>query len=522
MSEHVDATPAPERSLYRQFVLDEDDYTAALSKIIARDFFPSLVHLDATNGYLDAVSSKDPHLIQASVRRLQELGDTPLVSRSQRGQFESPSQTPWSVRSSLGEGSSRPSKRPKYDTNLSLDAFQAKYTSEDNSSFTQILDEENRQRQDKYGWAWDAQRRVEAQKSKAIESRERMLIEAPPAIGVRKKMKIEAPKMTGLLTEAGEDVESNKVKGKKREMEGGDEEPQFNAKTSVMALPNTVSDGLSTVDVLAPTKDTRSAGVDGWKFKARNTLMFAPDADLAPYHHWPGAEEPTKFERKKVVYNGTRLQEQEERGALSSSVSAPPSPTRSRIDAAISGTTYVQRSPRNAAFSLVPNVPSPTPAQLGPAGMKQLMTWGTLNATPRVISQSEDDAKAITPATPFHLPRMSQREALSQQLSSKASKSLRAKADMLGLRTPGLSLGRTLASGKKGNMAPPNWTPRKAEAAGNLTPAAKRLLRRTTMSTAGARRAEAMERSASWDNGSREKELNDVRWTPTPSSDARR
>lgn len=73
-------TPEQNRSLNRQEILDEDEYTAALSHIIARDFFPSLVHLDAANGYLDALRSNDPSLIHASVRRLQEIDSTPTYS----------------------------------------------------------------------------------------------------------------------------------------------------------------------------------------------------------------------------------------------------------------------------------------------------------------------------------------------------------------------------------------------------------------------------------------------------------
>ncbi len=43
-------------------------------------------------------------------------------------------------------------KRAKYDADMSLDEFQARYTSEDNSSFTKILDEENRVRKEKWDW----------------------------------------------------------------------------------------------------------------------------------------------------------------------------------------------------------------------------------------------------------------------------------------------------------------------------------------------------------------------------------
>jgi protein DGCR14 len=82
-----------------------------------------------------------------------------------------------------------------------------------------------------------------------------------------------------------------------------------------------------------------------------------------------------------------------------------------------------------------------------------------------------------------------------------------------------------------GTMAPPSLTPgprgNGSEAPGGLTPAARRLLTKTTLGSAAARRAEVMERNSAWDRsssaaGSRERELNKVRWTPTPSPVTRR
>jgi protein DGCR14 len=351
-----------QRSLNSQYVLDEDEYTAALSHIIARDFFPSLVHLDATNDYLDAVNTNDPRLIQASVRRLQELSDTPVASSSRGSRYfeDTPAaRTPWGTGLSDTPlhtprvSSEPPTKKAKFDTSLSLDVFQARYTSEDNSSFTQILDEENRQRRDRYGWAWDAQKRVEAQNVKMIEGRERMLVEPPPQTGVREKFRIEAPVPRGLLTDGElheEDTEeSEKVRGKKRKVDGGDEEHQGEMALIVR------EDEDRAVDVMAPRKDTREAGVEGWKFRvrkyvrrlgsdltilqARNSFMFPPDADVSPYHQ-PSQKEPEKHPRV-IKYGNTRLPEQEDSAAASRSTSAPPSPTRSRIDAAIEGVSCV-------------------------------------------------------------------------------------------------------------------------------------------------------------------------------------
>lgn len=271
------ATPLPERSLNRQTVLEEDEYTAALSQIIARDYFPSLVHLDATNEYLDALSSQDPHLISASVRRLEEISSTPAPYNRGRAPYQTPSHTPYGagpsetpLRTPRGEA---PLKRPRYDRDLNLDEFQARYTSEDNSSFTQILDEENRKRKERWAWAWDAQKKVESQRKLLAEARERALIEGPSNVpGVREKFVIEAPTVAGLITDG---KEQGKEQGTDDETEGRED--------NKMALMVTETD---VVDVMAPKKDTRTAGVDGWKFKVcALSALFGMAVIIIPSRH---------------------------------------------------------------------------------------------------------------------------------------------------------------------------------------------------------------------------------------------
>lgn len=272
--------------------------------------------------------------------------------------------------------------------------------------------------------------------------------------------------------------------------------------------------------------------------------MFPPDADTSPYAS--SSTMTSKGDPKVIKHGNTRLPEQEE-SVGGSALSEPPSPTRSRIVAAIAGTPCESifredailsfltravdrpRSPTINDYSLLPTMPSPTAEQLGPAAVKELMTWGTLNATPRIISKSEDD-DIPTPNTPFRINRPSSREVIGMKLSNNAGKSLREKAALmrggsgvrsLVSRTPGLM------QRERGSMPPPTSTPRKADAMGALTPAGRRLLDRTTTSVAGARRADAMGKASGWEGKSakskeKEKDLNKVRWTPSPAPVARK
>ncbi|CAI2164639.1 4867_t:CDS:2 [Funneliformis geosporum] len=119
----------------KQEVLDEDSYTEALSEIIKRDFFPSLLTLEAQHDYVDAWNTNNPELIKEATRKLTELTTptaktpaTPKTATVVRGEWDTP------ISSSGTDVFKKPLPK-KYNANLSLDAFQAKYTSEDNASY---------------------------------------------------------------------------------------------------------------------------------------------------------------------------------------------------------------------------------------------------------------------------------------------------------------------------------------------------------------------------------------------------
>lgn len=203
--------------------------------------------------------------------------------------------------------------------------------------------------------------------------------------------------------------------------------------------------------------------------------MFPPDADESPYH--PSPLSTLTSDPKEIKHNNTRLPSQSEHVP---EIPVPPSPSHSRIGAAISGTPYRPRdsTPQVGGFGFVDALPSPSPEQLGPERVKQLMTWGSLLGTPRVVR--DDDATTTTSpfptASPFKINDPTSRDALGRRLGSQASKSLREKAALLSSSTPRGA--NTPARKRKGDMPPPDFTPRRA-GLDMLSPAGKTLLHRT-------------------------------------------
>ncbi|KAG9097132.1 hypothetical protein FS749_007005 [Ceratobasidium sp. UAMH 11750] len=446
--------PGESKSLSRQVILDEDEYTSGLSEIIARDFFPSLVHLDATNGYLSALETQDPEQISKSVRRLQGLAATPTPGRQRV--LQTPSRTPFAAGPSDTPVSSRSTATSRHERSItegvSLDEFQARYTSEDNASFATIIDDENRQRKEKWAWAWDAQNRADNHKAIEGARRETALIEAgkaPLSITAAGEPSAEIKAIGPPPSESSSDV-----KGKGREIAlvpTGD----VSGKAGQLVK---VDQSQEVEDVMAPQKDTRPAGVPGWNFKVTCT------------DH--------------------------------------------NIDAS-GGET-----PKVAGHSFVSATASPSPSQLGPIRLKQLMTWGTLQGTPRIISSGDDDSTPIADAqTPFHIAEPSRRDTLSHRLSNKASKALAQRAALLTPRppsTPGSQPGpmRT-AKRARGNMPPPMMTPRRSEI--SLSPAARKLLNRTGGGSI------LSEREGWGEAATRQpKDLGRERWTPSPATQRQR
>lgn len=158
----------------RPTVLDEDTYAEALEKIIERDYFPDISKLRDRLDWLEAIKTGDPVQIrdaQLKIIERRRVGGgkvTPLhtvdsrISRTPGSTFvrnftpldEFDGKTP--VVNGLGVGEGEKEDVSGLDTNLGLDQFLGRYTSEDNQSFSKILERVNRKRKERFGYLEDS------------------------------------------------------------------------------------------------------------------------------------------------------------------------------------------------------------------------------------------------------------------------------------------------------------------------------------------------------------------------------
>lgn len=166
---------------------------------------------------------------------------------------------------------------PEIDTNMSLGAFQGKYTSEDNESFYKLLDKQNQKKAGKYGWLW---------RGNKLPSKQEL-----------KQMEIKAK-----LAASGRSL---------------------------------VDDGFKKDRLAIQGKDDRPAAPDTWKSDPKNGLMFNPDsfdesrADTVALR----SQETSRAGPKTIMYENTRVPGP----AIAPDTSRPPSPTLSTVRDAIAG-----------------------------------------------------------------------------------------------------------------------------------------------------------------------------------------
>ena len=404
-------------------VLNEDDYTSALSDIIARDYFPGVRESQAQQEYLAALDSNDQTWIADAGQKLRQsmipqVGgrrsernkafDRSNVESNPRRAADTPrgydgSLTP-SAASEIAPEEDRESPKELDTTNLSLSSFQSTYTSEDNASFNTVLDKQNQKRREKHAYMWTDDQRIPSARQIAYRTQELLLL-------------------------------------KQREEEKA----------------NADKDGKALISMNAGATNDRPARPDGWKVKTPdNTFMFFPESidDDGSLTAQEIKDANSKAGKKEVIHENTRfppLQYVDDTppGQI------PPSPS-------INTDVVARRDAARAARSSVSETEYPG------------------GETPRVNGYAfvdEDDPTAQPPQVAANEP--SYRDLLAGQVGDNApnpfSISLMKKREAMHHRMVGEVARKKREKEKETVKGAESMTPG-VKSAGNMTPAAKKLM----------------------------------------------
>ncbi|XP_062107228.1 uncharacterized protein LOC133818390 [Humulus lupulus] len=158
-------------------VLDEDSYVAAIEKIIERDFFPDISKLRDRLDWLEAIKTSDPVQIRDAQLKIIERRGSKVSIRNPDGKTQTPGSTFMRNFTPFDELDGKTPKTPGFfngvlpdggepgeggdggvDVSLSLDEFFRRYTSEDNESFSKILEKVNRKRKERYEYLTEGEK----------------------------------------------------------------------------------------------------------------------------------------------------------------------------------------------------------------------------------------------------------------------------------------------------------------------------------------------------------------------------
>ncbi|EER40808.1 conserved hypothetical protein [Histoplasma capsulatum H143] len=439
--------PLPKRIKRPATVLDEDEYTDALSHIIARDFFPGLLETQTQREYLDALESRDKEWIKRAGKNLEAV----MTPRIDAGGRRSASATATRFERS---GSATPKGGSKWaggDTPLSVAGSTTSINQEVRTGALLVetpLWIQNVRKRQKYAWMWNgnkiltprqiAFRKREAERTKRL---------PPPPLS-------SSPSSTSLSLSASASVsESEGVSNKNNKQ----------------------------VQLITTDQDARPAQPDAWASKPENALMFIPSS-VEDTHETVAqkAESTSRAGPKQVIYNNTRVQHTPPQpdGRANNSNAIPPSPSLSAIRDAIAGHPHSTGSepgytgaetPRVNGYAFVDeDEPTPQPPDDEDNSAYHLS----------LLKMNIDTSSSATP-NPFTIRENRRRELLHHRMVERVATIKRAERSGKDVRTPVpkfpsspmIAFGKTPGSGGR----TPGVLGGKGLSKASLTPAAQRL-----------------------------------------------
>lgn len=165
----------------------------------------------------------------------------------------------------------------------------------------------------------------------------------------------------------------------------------------------------------------------GWKYKARNALMYFPQGKSESWIN----ENSARGLPKSIEHHNTHITAMDVTN--NNSISKYNAVTQAPSDIAAGNGSLtpwsqmnglnsdnLSSSPNIRGYNLVDATPTLSPDRVG----TPQMTWGSIEGTPLLISGGSQ-----TPGPQFSLPQVSKREELGMKLSEKASKAYRKKTN---------------------------------------------------------------------------------------------
>ncbi len=216
-------------------VLDEDDFSDHIAKIVERDFYPDLSKLKSKVNVLGhRLNSKRS---KVDYNELHERLTTSCIRSTRRDEHANLNDTPRLIQAECNdedsekvtgaEQFSNPKKTVINLKNSSLNEFVSEYTGEDNASFAELQKADLKKHKEKYWWVYDKDRTIKHRGGK-------LMLEDGRSVGVNSKY-----------------VKEN----------------FYNQKPKLIA-----NDGIG-----GWKNDDRKGVLKGWKYRIKNQLMFPPE-----------------------------------------------------------------------------------------------------------------------------------------------------------------------------------------------------------------------------------------------------
>ncbi|ETO26050.1 hypothetical protein RFI_11086 [Reticulomyxa filosa] len=490
-------------NLTKENILDEESYVDALEHIITRDFYPDVFEARRKQLYEQSqarLSTQEMHKrngtehTETREKVTSSFDDIETPSRpgpnadvpNDKSMCEEEGEEACSIansqvsQSKLGyvNGDRLSSRECKKMRGMSLNEFQAQYTSEDNASFKKLLYQSQLQHFEKYKWILDQQLQHE-HRCEQLE-----LLKYTNSENDWKQMNKSVSEI--MLAIANGSNETMAALPSPQGQTGNDNSKDMTTTTTMSLLPAEKSHKDQIKAKLATIEDMRElykGELEFWKFQPINSLLFYPeevkrntdskDPSQARFGRQTSLDEKDlglSFLGKSApecIYENTRFPK-----GFKVPIKTDPNsnPNFSMTE---------NQTPQINGYSLV-KTPQIVPGGANDASDTPIVTWGNIADTPMLLDDENRPKEPI-----FKVPAVPKRDQITNALSKKNAEKLRAKEEakriattprhLWNYETPMTNASR-IGTGKTRSLLRMRSGSSRARTIDELSPAARKLM----------------------------------------------